>query len=90
MIDRMAKLDRLLSLVHGLSEATEGLTLDEMAARLAVNPRTAERMRDIIARHFDVEELADDRRKRLPAHDRLRRSIRGRLPERWPASDRGG
>lgn len=55
MTDRMAKLDRLLALVHALSETTEGLTLDEMAERLGVNRRTAERMRDIIARHFDLE-----------------------------------
>ena len=34
MTDRMAKLDRLLALVHALSETTEGLTLDEMAERL--------------------------------------------------------
>lgn len=73
MTDRMAKLDRLLALVHALSETTEGLTLDEMAVRLGVNRRTAERMRDIIARHFDLEELADDRRKRFLIRDSLRR-----------------
>ncbi len=73
MTERMAKLDRLLALVHALSETTEGLTLDEMAGRLGVNRRTAERMRDIIARHFDLEELADDRRKRFVIRDSLRR-----------------
>lgn len=73
MTERMAKLDRLLALVHALSETTEGLTLDEMAERLGVNRRTAERMRDIIARHFDLEELADDRRKRFLIRDSLRR-----------------
>lgn len=73
MTDRMAKLDRLLALVHALSETTEGLTLDEMAARLEVNRRTAERMRDVIARHFDLEELVDDRRKRFLIRDSLRR-----------------
>ncbi len=73
MTDRMAKLDRLLALVHALSETTEGLTLDEMAGLLGVNRRTAERMRDIIARHFDLDEVADDRRKRFLIRDSLRR-----------------
>lgn len=73
MTERMAKLDRLLALVHALSETTEGLTLDDMAARLGVNRRTAERMRDIIARHFDLDEIADDRRKRFLIRESLRR-----------------
>lgn len=73
MTERMAKLDRLLGLVHALSETTEGMTLDEMAERLGVNRRTAERMRDIIARHFDLDEVADNRRKRFLIRDRLRR-----------------
>lgn len=73
MTDRMAKLDRLLALVHALSETTEGLTLDDMAVRLDVNRRTAERMRDVIARHFDLEEITDDRRKRFLIRDSLRR-----------------
>jgi predicted DNA-binding transcriptional regulator YafY len=73
MTERMAKLDRLLALVHALSETIEGLTLDDMAERLGVNRRTAERMRDIIARHFNLEELTDDRRKRFLIRDSLRR-----------------
>lgn len=73
MTERMAKLDRLLALVHALSESIEGMTLDEMAERLDVNRRTAERMRDIIARHFDLDEVADDRRKRFLIRDSLRR-----------------
>lgn len=73
MTERMAKLDRLLALVHALSETTEGLTLDEMAERLGVNRRTAERMRDVIVRHFDLDEIADDRRKRFLIRDSLRR-----------------
>jgi proteasome accessory factor B len=73
MTDRMAKLDRLLALVHALSESTEGLTLDEMAETLGVNRRTAERMRDVIARHFDLEEVTEDRRKRFLIRDSLRR-----------------
>ena len=73
MTERMAKLDRLLALVHALSETTEGLTLDEIAERLGVNRRTAERMRDIIARHFDLDEVPDDRRKRFLIRDSMRR-----------------
>lgn len=73
MTERMAKLDRLLALVHALSESIEGLTLDEMAERLGVNRRTAERLRDVIARHFDLDEVADDRRKRFLIRDSLRR-----------------
>lgn len=73
MSDRMAKLDRLLALVHALSESAEGLTLDEMAETLGVNRRTAERMRDVIALHFDLEEVTEDRRKRFLIRDGLRR-----------------
>lgn len=70
----MAKLGRLLALVHALSDSSDGLTLDEMAERLAVNRRTAERMRDIIASHFDLDEIVDDRRKRFLIRDSLRRA----------------
>lgn len=73
MPSRMAKLDRVLELVHALSESNEGLTLDEMAERLGVNRRTAERMRDIVATHFEVDERTDDRHKRFFIHDGLRR-----------------
>lgn len=73
MTGRMAKLDRVLALVHALSESNDGLTLDEMAERVGVNRRTAERMRDIIALHFNVDEVLDDRRKRFVIRDSLRR-----------------
>ena len=63
--DRRAKLDRLLTRVHALSKTTEGLTLDEMAQRLDVIRRTAKRMSDVIANHFDLDEVADDRQKRF-------------------------
>lgn len=51
----MAKSRRLLRLVHLLAETGEGLTLDEMAAELDVNRRTAERLRDVIRETFDLE-----------------------------------
>ncbi|WP_375396456.1 hypothetical protein [uncultured Sphingomonas sp.] len=73
MTERMAKLDRLLALVHALSETIKGMNFDEMAEPLDVNRCTAERMRDIIARHFDLDEVADDRRKRFVIRDSLRR-----------------
>lgn len=62
---RMGKLDRLLTLVAALSESTEGLTLDEMAEVIGANRRTAERLRDIILVHFDLDDHADDRHKRF-------------------------
>lgn len=69
----MAKLDRLLALVHALTESSEGLTLDEMAERSGVNRRTAERMRDVIAMNFDLDERQDDRHKRFRITGSLRR-----------------
>ncbi len=65
MTNHMAKSRRLLRLVHPLADTREGLTLDDMAAKLEVNRRTAERLRDVIRETFDLEELADDRRKRF-------------------------
>jgi predicted DNA-binding transcriptional regulator YafY len=62
---RMAKLDRLLTLVKALGESAEGLTLDEMAQVIDANRRTAERLRDLILVHFDLEEQVDDRQKRF-------------------------
>lgn len=65
LMARMAKLDRLLLLVNALGESAEGLTLDEMAEIIGANRRTAERLRDIIMLHFDLEEALDDRQKRF-------------------------
>lgn len=62
---RNAKLDRLLTLVKALGESAEGLTLDEMAEVIGANRRTAERLRDLILVHFDLEESVDDRQKRF-------------------------
>ena len=62
---RNEKLHRLLTLVHALSESAEGLTLDEMAEVIEADRRTAERLRDVIAVHFDLEDRQDDRRKRF-------------------------
>lgn len=70
---RMAKLDRILRLVHLLADSRQGLTLDQMAADLPVNRRTAERLRDVVGLHFDLEELHDDRHKRFRIRDSLRR-----------------
>lgn len=62
---RNAKLDRLLLLVKALSESTYGLTLDDMAETIGANRRTAERLRDLILVHFDLEGSVDDRHKRF-------------------------
>lgn len=71
---RMGKLRRALTLVHLLSESSEGLTLDEMAEHLGVNRRTAERLRDALREEFDVEERLDDRTKRFFIRESLRRA----------------
>lgn len=70
---RMAKLDRLLTLVNALHDTSDGLTLDEMAEAIEADRRTAERLRDVIRLHFDLEEIADDRRKRFRIAGSLRR-----------------
>ena len=70
---RMAKLDRLLTLVNALSDSAEGLTLDEMAETIEADRRTAERLRDVIRMHFTLEEFSDDRRKRFRISGSLRR-----------------
>ncbi|MFN3725225.1 MAG: helix-turn-helix transcriptional regulator [Allosphingosinicella sp.] len=85
MSSRMAKLDRLLALVHALAEDAEGLTLDEMATRIGVNRRTAERMRDIIMMHFDLEDVVDGRVKRWRIVGRLGRMFTQPSPEELAA-----
>ncbi|BEV01220.1 hypothetical protein [Novosphingobium olei] len=56
MTKRPSNLDRTLKLVHALTQSIEGLSLDEMAALFEVNRRTAERLRNVILIHFDLEE----------------------------------
>lgn len=70
---RMAKLDRLLTLVNALHDTSDGLTLDEMAEAIGADRRTAERLRDVIRLHFDLEDFSDDRRKRFRIVGSLRR-----------------
>ena len=49
---RHEKAARLLDLARMLASSAEGLTLDEMAERLGVGRRTAERMRDAVREAF--------------------------------------
>ena len=70
---RKAPFERLLRLVQNLSESTDGLTLDDMAEVLGQGRRSAERTRDVIALHFDLDELLDGPRKRFRIVDSLRR-----------------
>lgn len=74
-VDSMRKtpLDRILTLVRALADSVDGLTLDDMADILEKGRRTAERTRNIIALHFDLEEIEDDRKKRFRIRDSLRR-----------------
>jgi predicted DNA-binding transcriptional regulator YafY len=67
---RHDKAQRLLTLARLLAGTAEGLTLDEMAARLAVGRRTVERMRDAVREVFPQMEDIDDpptRRFRIPS-----------------------
>jgi predicted DNA-binding transcriptional regulator YafY len=67
---RHEKAGRLLDLARMLASTSEGLTLDEIAERLAVGRRTAERMRDAVREVFpQMEEVEDPptRRFRIPA-----------------------
>lgn len=67
---RHEKAARLLDLARMLASSAEGLTLDEMADRLGVGRRTAERMRDAVREAFPQLEEVDDpptRRFRIPA-----------------------
>jgi predicted DNA-binding transcriptional regulator YafY len=67
---RHEKAGRLLELARMLAGTAEGLTLDEMAQRLSVGRRTAERMRDAVRDVFPQLEEVDDpptRRFRIPA-----------------------
>ncbi|RAK68477.1 helix-turn-helix transcriptional regulator [Phenylobacterium kunshanense] len=61
---------RLLELARMLASTAEGLTLDEMAERLGVSRRTAERMRDAVWEVFPQLEAVEEgvsRRFRIPA-----------------------
>jgi predicted DNA-binding transcriptional regulator YafY len=67
---RHEKAGKLLELARLLAGTAEGLTLDEMAERLGVGRRTAERMRDAVRDIFPQLEEVDDpptRRFRIPA-----------------------
>ena len=67
---RHEKAGRLLELARILASTAEGLTLDEMAERLGVGRRTAERMRDAVREVFpQMEEVEDPptRRFRIPS-----------------------
>jgi predicted DNA-binding transcriptional regulator YafY len=67
---RHEKAGKLLELARLLASTAEGLTLDEMAERLNVGRRTAERMRDAVRDVFPQLEEVDDpptRRFRIPA-----------------------
>src|SRR5665213_938734 len=67
---RHEKAGQLLELARMLAGTAEGLTLDEMAERLGVGRRTAERMRDAVRDVFPQLEEVDDpptRRFRIPS-----------------------
>ncbi len=59
--------------MHLLNEMSEGLTLDDLAQALNVDRRTAERLRDVVREHFDLDEWQEERLKRFRIRDSLRR-----------------
>lgn len=73
MAKRMTKLDRVLHLVNLLCETSDGLSLEDIANEFGVNRRTAERLRDVVALHFDVDEELAGRVKRYRISNSLRR-----------------
>lgn len=73
VIRRMTKLDRVLRLVNLLCETSDGVSLDDIATEFSVNRRTAERMRDVVALHFDIDEEVVARIKRYRISGSLRR-----------------
>lgn len=63
---RWEKAASLLELARSLAGTAEGLSLDDIAAQLEVNRRTAERMRDSLRELFPaLEEISDGRSKRF-------------------------
>jgi predicted DNA-binding transcriptional regulator YafY len=61
---------RLIELARLLASSAEGFTLDEIAERLGVGRRTAERMRDAVSEMFPQMEAVEDpptKRFRIPA-----------------------
>lgn len=63
---RYEKVARLLELARELASNADGLTLDEMAARLGAGRRTAERVRDTLWQVFpQMEEIQEGRHKRF-------------------------
>ena len=86
-LGRMAKLDRLLTLVNALHDTSDGLTLDEMAEVIDADRRTAERLRDVVRLHFDLEVVIDDRRKRFRISQTKTRSklSRSSMAASWPS-----
>ena len=70
---RKSSVDRTLTLVRALADSVEGLTLDEMAAEIGQKRRSAERLRDVIALHFEIDTKEDGRKKRFRIRDSLRR-----------------
>ena len=67
---RHEKAAAVLQLARALAGSAEGLTLDEMAQRMGVDRRTAERMRDAVGALFPQLEAVPDpptKRFRIPA-----------------------
>lgn len=62
---RLAKLNRLITLVNSLGDTAEGLTLDDMAEVPRANHRSARRPRGLNMIQSDLEESIENRQKRI-------------------------
>ena len=71
---RYERVEDVLALVQALHTTGRGLTIDDIRERFGVSRRTAERMRDVVARAFPDPGFELDpsgrRRWRLPASSR--------------------
>lgn len=72
MTKRMAKLDQILQLARLLADSGKGLTDGEIAVELGAHRRLPALVRDVITRHFDLQELPNDRAKRFCVRSALR------------------
>src|SRR3546814_19721877 len=70
-VKRFAKADCVLQLAEEMQATRSGISLSDIEQRFAVSHRTAQRMRDAVARlHPEIETMIDDHRRlrwRLPS-----------------------
>src|SRR3546814_16740929 len=82
-VKRFAKADCVLQLAEEMQATRSGISLSDIEQRFAVSHRTAQRMRDAVARlHPEIETMIDDHRRlrwRLPSSQSAARSEERRV-----------